>query len=144
MKRTPFLGPILWRPTIVTAVFLVQNMSLKAEKQLLTYCGVENVTLSTTARQELESVDTSDFSWVENDRLYPSSRAEDSISFRLALQNLPAVSSVAPLSIQADTVHFEWKTTGKSSGVYQASLFIDSALKVPIWRVVISLLQVPR
>jgi hypothetical protein len=79
--------------------------------------------------RELESVDTSDFSWVENDRFYPSSRSEDSISFGLALQNLPASSSVAPLSIQADTVHFEWKTTGKSSSVYQASLFIDSAFK---------------
>ena len=129
MKRTPFLGPILWRPTIVTAVFLVQNVSLKAGKQILTLYGVENFTLSTTVQRELESIDTSDFSWVENDRFYPSSRSEDSISFGLALQNLPALSSVAPLSIQADTVHFEWKTTGKSSGVYQASLFIDSTFK---------------
>ena len=129
MKRTPFLGPIFWRPTIVTAVFFVQNVSLKAEKQLFTSHSVKNITLSTTVQRELESIDTSDFSWVENDRFYPSSRSEDSISFGLALQNLPALSSVAPLSIQADTVHFEWKTTGKSSGVYQASLFIDSAFK---------------
>ena len=110
MKRTPFLGPILWRPTIITAVFLVQNVSLKAEKQMFTSHDVENFTLSTTVQQELESVDTSDFSWVENDRFYPSSMSEDSISFGLALQNLSAISSVAPLSIQADTVHFEWKT----------------------------------
>ena len=61
MKRTPFLGPILWRPTIITAIFLVQNVSLKAEKQILTSYGVENFTLSTTVQQELESVDTSDF-----------------------------------------------------------------------------------
>ncbi len=124
MKRTPFLGPILWRPTIVTAVFLVQNLSLKAEKQIFTSYGFENFTLSTTVHQERERIDTFDFSWVENDRFYPFSPSEDSIYFGLALEDLPALPSVAPLSIQADTVHFEWKTSGKSSGVYLASLFI--------------------
>ena len=129
MKRTPFLGPILWRPTIVTAVFLAQYLSLKAEKQLLTGDVVQNFTLSTIVQQELESIDTSDFSWIENDRFTLTSWPEDSISFGLALQNRSALSSVAPLSIHADTVHFEWKTTGKYSAVYQASLFIDSAFK---------------
>lgn len=129
MKRTPFLGPILWRPTIVIAIFLAQNLSLKAEKQLLTSYFVQNFTLSTIVQQELESIDTSDFTWIENDRYHPPSWPEDSISFGLALQNRPALSSVAPLSIHADTVHFEWKTTGKYSAVYQASLFIDSVFK---------------
>ena len=85
--------------------------------------------MSTIVQQELESIDTSDFTWIENDRYHPPSWPEDSISFGLALQNRPALSSVAPLSIHADTVHFEWKTTGKYSAVYQASLFIDSAFK---------------
>lgn len=129
MKRTPFLGPILWRPTIVIAIFLAQNLSLKAEKQLLTSDFVQNFTLSTIVQQELESIDTSDFTWIENDRYHPPSWPEDSISFGLALQNRPPLSSVAPLSIHADTVHFEWKTTGKYSAVYQASLFIDSVFK---------------
>ena len=35
---------------------------------MFTSHGVENFTLSTTVQQELESVDTSDFSWVENDQ----------------------------------------------------------------------------
>lgn len=129
MKRTPFLGPILWRPTIVIAIFLAQNLSLKAEKQSLTSDFVQNFTLSTIVQQELESIDTSDFTWIENDRYHPPSWPEDSISFGLALQNRPPLSSVAPLSIHADTVHFEWKTTGKYSAVYQASLFIDSVFK---------------
>lgn len=129
MKRTPFLGPILWRPTIVIAIFLAQNLSLKAEKQLLTSDFVQNFTLSTIVQQELESIDTSDFTWIENDRYHPPSWPEDSISFGLALQNRPPLSSVAPLSIHADTVHFEWKTTGKYSAVYQAILFIDSVFK---------------
>jgi hypothetical protein len=129
MKRTPFLGPILWRPTIVTAIFLAQNISLKAEKQLFISRNVENSTLSTTVQRELESIDTSDFSWIQNDRFTQASWPEDSITFGLGLQNRPALSSVAPLSIHADTVHFEWKTTGKYSAVYQASLFIDSAFK---------------
>lgn len=129
MKRTPFLGPILWRPTIVIAIFLAQNLSLKAEKQLLTSDFVQYFTLSTIVQQELESIDTSDFTWIENDRYHPPSWPEDSISFGLALQNRPPLSSVAPLSIHADTVHFEWKTTGKYSAVYQASLFIDSVFK---------------
>lgn len=129
MKRTPFLGPILWRPTIVIAIFLAQNLSLKAEKQLLTIDFVQKFTLSTIVQQELESIDTSDFTWIENDRYHPPSWPEDSISFGLALQNRPPLSSVAPLSIHADTVHFEWKTTGKYSAVYQASLFIDSVFK---------------
>ncbi len=129
MKCTPCLGLILWRPTIVTAIFLAQNLSLKAEKQSLTGGVVQNFTLSTSVQQELESIDTSDFSWIENDRFTRASWPEDSISFGLALQNRPPLSSVAPLSIHADTVHFEWKTTGKYSAVYQASLFIDSAFK---------------
>ena len=90
MKRTPFLGQILWRPTIVTAIFLAQNLSLKSEKQSLTGDVVQNLMLSTIAQQELESIDTSDFSYIENDRFTQASWPEDSISFGLALQNRPA------------------------------------------------------
>ena len=129
MKRTPFLGPILWRPTIVIAIFLAQNQPLKAEKQTIRNHLVRNSRLSTITQLGRESIDTSDFSWIQNDRFTQVSWPEDSITFGLGLQNRPALSSVAPLSIQADTVHFEWKTTGKYSAVYQASLFIDSAFK---------------
>ena len=129
MKRTPFLGPILWRPTIVIAIFLAQNQSLKAEKQTIRDNLVRNSRLSTITQLGRESIDTSDFSWIQNDRFTQVSWPEDSITFGLGLQNRPALSSAAPLTIQADTVHFEWKTTGKSSAVYQASLFIDSAFK---------------
>ena len=129
MKRTPFLGPILWRPTIVIAIFLAQNQSLKAEKQTIRDNLVRNSRLSTITQLGRESIDTSDFSWIQNDRFTQASWPEDSITFGLGLQNRPALSSVAPLSINADTVHFEWKTTGKYSAVYQASLFIDSAFK---------------
>ncbi|MGB1111980.1 MAG: hypothetical protein ACPG3S_02680 [Schleiferiaceae bacterium] len=129
MKRTPFLGPILWRPTIVIAIFLAQNQPLKAEKQTIRDYLVRNSMLSTITQLGRESIDTSDFSWIQNDRFTQASWPEDSITFGLGLQNQPALSSVAPLSIHADTVHFEWKTTGKYSAVYQASLFIDSAFK---------------
>jgi len=129
MKRTPFLGPILWRPTIVIAIFLAQNQPLKAEKQTIRDYLVRNSMLSTITQLGRESIDTSDFSWIQNDRFTQASWPEDSITFGLGLQNRPALSSVAPLSIHADTVHFEWKTTGKYSAVYQASLFIDSAFK---------------
>ena len=143
MKRTPFLGPILWRPTIISAVFLVQNVSLKAEKQMFTSHGVENFTLSTTVQQELESVDTSDFSWVENDQFYPSSRSEDSISFGLALQNLPLYLQLRRFQYRPTPFISNGKPRANLRVFTRPVFLLTALLRVPIWRVVISLLQVP-